>query len=40
MIFVVIEKVIPEAQSSGNSDAAMGAVTGLITMMILDMALG
>jgi len=40
MIFVVIEEVIPEAQSSGNGDAAtMGAVAGFAVMMILDVAL-
>lgn len=41
MIFVVVEEVIPEAQSSGNSDAAtMGLVAGFVVMMILDVALG
>jgi ZIP family zinc transporter len=41
MIFVVIEEVIPEAQSSGNGDAAtMGAIVGFTVMMILDVALG
>ena len=41
MIFVVIEEVIPEAQDSGNADAAtMGAIGGFIVMMILDVALG
>ena len=40
MIFVVIEEVIPEAQDSGNADAAtMGAIGGFIVMMILDVAL-
>jgi len=40
MIFVVIEEVIPEAQSGGNGDAAtMGAVVGFTVMMILDVAL-
>jgi ZIP family zinc transporter len=41
MIFVVIEEVVPEAQSSGHADAAtMGAIGGFIVMMILDVALG
>ncbi len=41
MIFVVVEEVIPEAQSSGNGDAAtMGLVAGFVVMMILDVALG
>ena len=41
MIFVVIEEVIPEAQSSGNGDAAtMGAIAGFVVMMVLDVALG
>ena len=41
MIFVVIEEVIPEAQDSGNADAAtMGAIGGFIVMMVLDVALG
>lgn len=41
MIFVVVEEVIPEAQSSGNGDAAtMGLVAGFVVMMALDVALG
>ena len=41
MIFVVVEEVIPEAQRSGNADAAaMGVVGGFIIMMTLDVALG
>ncbi|HKJ32387.1 MAG TPA: ZIP family metal transporter, partial [Balneolales bacterium] len=41
MIFVVIEEVIPEAQNSGNADAAtMGTIAGFTIMMILDVALG
>jgi ZIP family zinc transporter len=40
MIFVVIEEVVPEAQSSGNADAAtMGAICGFIVMMALDVSL-
>ncbi len=41
MVFVVIEEVVPEAQSSGNADASsLGAVAGFVVMMILDVALG
>lgn len=41
MIFVVIEEVIPEAQRSGNADAAtMGVIGGFVVMMVLDVALG
>ncbi len=41
MIFVVVEEVIPESQSSGNSDVAtMGAMIGFAVMMVLDVALG
>jgi ZIP family zinc transporter len=41
MIFVVVEEVIPESQSSGNGDlATMGVVSGFTVMMILDVALG
>ncbi|MFQ5527721.1 MAG: ZIP family metal transporter [Thermoanaerobaculia bacterium] len=41
MIFVVVEEVIPEAQSSGNADAAtLGLVAGFVLMMTLDVALG
>ncbi|EGB13777.1 zinc/iron permease [Pseudodesulfovibrio mercurii] len=41
MIFVVVEEVIPESQSSGNGDlATMGVVFGFTLMMILDVALG
>ncbi len=41
MIFVVVEEVIPEAQRSGNADAAtMGVVAGFVVMMTLDVALG
>ncbi len=41
MVFVVIEEVIPESQSTGNADAAsLGAVAGFVVMMILDVALG
>jgi ZIP family zinc transporter len=41
MIFVVIEEVIPEAQTGGNADAAtLGAILGFVVMMVLDVALG
>ncbi len=41
MIFVVVEDVIPEAQSEGNTDiATMGAIIGFTVMMVLDVALG
>ena len=41
MIFVVVEEVIPEAQRSGNADAAtMGVMVGFTVMMVLDVALG
>ncbi len=41
MIFVVIEEVVPEAQSNGHGDiATMGAVLGFAVMMLLDVALG
>lgn len=40
MIFVVVEEVIPESQSSGNSDrATMGCLLGFAVMMVLDTAL-
>ncbi len=41
MIFVVVEEVIPESQSSGNTDVAtLGAMIGFALMMVLDVALG
>lgn len=40
MIFVVIEEVVPESQTNGNSDlATLGAIGGFTVMMILDVAL-
>ncbi len=40
MIFVVVEEVIPESQSSGNSDTAtLGALIGFAAMMALDVGL-
>jgi len=39
MIFVVVEEVIPESQQSGKSDyATIGAISGFLIMMILDLA--
>ena len=41
MIFVVIEELVPESQTSGHSHAAtMGAILGFAVMMTLDVALG
>ncbi len=41
MIFVVVEEVVPESQSRGNTDlATMGVLIGFTVMMILDVALG
>jgi ZIP family zinc transporter len=41
MIFVVIEEVIPEAQSGSNTDlATLGVIVGFAVMMTLDVALG
>ncbi len=41
MIFVVVEEVIPESQRAGDTDLpTMGAISGFLVMMILDVALG
>lgn len=41
MIFVVVEELIPESQRGGNTDTAtMGAITGFLIMMVLDVGLG
>ena len=41
MIFVVIEELIPESQSAGNTDlATLSAISGFAVMMMLDVALG
>lgn len=41
MIFVVVEELIPESQTNGNTDlATMGLMAGFVIMMILDVALG
>jgi ZIP family zinc transporter len=40
MIYVVIEEVIPESQTGGNSDiASLGTIAGFILMMILDVSM-
>jgi ZIP family zinc transporter len=40
MIYVVVEEVIPESQTGGNSDiATLGTIVGFILMMILDVSL-
>lgn len=41
MIYVVVEELIPEAQSQGYQHyGVLGTMTGFIVMMILDVALG
>lgn len=41
MIFVVIEELVPESQSGGNTDlATVSTVIGFTVMMVLDVALG
>ncbi len=41
MIFVVVEELIPESQTNGNTDiATLGLMVGFVIMMILDVALG
>ena len=41
MIFVVVEEIIPEAQSGHNADiASVGTMIGFALMMVLDVALG
>ncbi|MCS7281100.1 MAG: ZIP family metal transporter [Desulfobacterota bacterium] len=41
MIYVVIEDLIPESQSGGNTDIpTLGFMTGFLLMMILDLSLG
>jgi ZIP family zinc transporter len=41
MIYVVVEEVIPESQSGGNTDAAtLACMVGFVIMMTLDVALG
>ncbi|MBN1115492.1 MAG: ZIP family metal transporter [Oligoflexia bacterium] len=41
MIYVVVEELIPESQTSGNSDySTIGTMLGFALMMFLDVALG
>ncbi|OOH92449.1 ZIP family metal transporter [Pasteurellaceae bacterium 15-036681] len=41
MIFVVVEELIPDSQSNGNTDiATLSLMAGFVIMMILDVALG
>ncbi len=41
MIFVVVEELVPESQSSGSTDlATLGLMLGFVVMMILDVSLG
>jgi ZIP family zinc transporter len=41
MVFVVIEELIPESQSGGNTDlATVSTAVGFAVMMVLDVALG
>lgn len=41
MIFVVVEELIPESQSHGNTDiATLSLMVGFVVMMVLDVSLG
>ena len=41
MIFVVVEELIPESQTNGNTDiATLGLMVGFVIMMVMDVALG
>lgn len=41
MIFVVVEELIPDSQTNGNTDVAtLGLMVGFVIIMILDVALG
>lgn len=41
MIFVVVEELIPDSQTNGNTDVAtLGLMVGFVIMMILDVAFG
>lgn len=41
MIFVVVEELIPDSQTNGNTDVAtLGLMVGFVIMMILVVALG
>ena len=40
MIFVVVEELIPDSQTNGNTDVAtLGLMVGFVLMMVLDVAL-
>ena len=41
MVFVVVEELIPDSQTNGNTDVAtLGLMVGFVLMMVLDVALG
>ena len=41
MIFVVVEELIPDSQTNGNTDVAtLGLMVGFVLLMVLDVALG
>ena len=41
MIYVVVEELIPEAQSGAHSNiSTVGVAVGFVLMMVLDVALG
>ena len=41
MIFVVVEELIPDSETNGNTDVAtLGLMVGFVLMMVLDVALG
>ena len=41
LIFVVVEELITDSQTNGNTDVAtLGLMVGFVIMMILDVALG
>ena len=41
MIYVVVEELIPEAQTNNNSNiATIGCMIGFAVMMLMDVALG
>lgn len=40
-MFVVVEELIPESQTNGNTDVAtLGLMVGFVIMMVMDVALG
>ena len=41
MMFVIVEELIPESQTNGNTDVAtLGLMVGFVIMMVMDVALG